>query len=356
MRKLLMSLVVFLGLTTQAVADYTFIVPQKPGGGTSVWAQIVATEMEKYLGEKIILKHIRGARDIPGFNKWHNDMRDNDKVVMVSHGGNGVSFLNEKVDYNYNEYDSVGLMNLNIIVASRKGHNPYGGKKTSFAAGSGQIPEGIAMTLLKCGAGLTTQQYIDCFKRKVNWIKGMKGGQRRLAFKRGELDGTRENPAAFKKHVQPVIDEGKAELWFHHGILDTATGKHLDDPNYPGIQMEKLFYAANRTQPESDLYKAYKLVKSFRDGMQKALWVAKGNPNKAKLIAALEKVATTPESIKAVEKKVGKYKWLIGKDGDAHRDTLMKLITPEALKTLVEFNNEAFGIKAVYKETLVALK
>ena len=351
-----MSLVVFLGLTTQAVADYTFIVPQKPGGGTSVWAQIVATEMEKYLGEKIILKHIRGARDIPGFNKWHNDMRDNDKVVMVSHGGNGVSFLNEKVDYNYNEYDSVGLMNLNIIVASRKGHNPYGGKKTSFAAGSGQIPEGIAMTLLKCGAGLTTQQYIDCFKRKVNWIKGMKGGQRRLAFKRGELDGTRENPAAFKKHVQPVIDEGKAELWFHHGILDTATGKHLDDPNYPGIQMEKLFYAANRTQPESDLYKAYKLVKSFRDGMQKALWVAKGNPNKAKLIAALEKVATTPESIKAVEKKVGKYKWLIGKDGDAHRDTLMKLITPEALKTLVEFNNEAFGIKAVYKETLVALK
>ena len=356
MRKLIMSLVVFLGLTTQAVADYTFIVPQKPGGGTSVWAQIVATEMEKYLGEKIILKHIRGARDIPGFNKWHNDMRDNDKVVMVSHGGNGVSFLNEKVDYNYNEYDSVGLMNLNIIVASRKGHNPYGGKKTSFAAGSGQIPEGIAMTLLKCGAGLTTQQYIDCFKRKVNWIKGMKGGQRRLAFKRGELDGTRENPAAFKKHVQPVIDEGKAELWFHHGILDTATGKHLDDPNYPGIQMEKLFYAANRTQPESDLYKAYKLVKSFRDGMQKALWVAKGNPNKAKLIAALEKVATTPESIKAVEKKVGKYKWLIGKDGDAHRDTLMKLITPEALKTLVEFNNEAFGIKAVYKETLVALK
>ena len=168
MRKLLMSLVVFLGLTTQAVADYTFIVPQKPGGGTSVWAQIVATEMEKYLGEKIILKHIRGARDIPGFNKWHNDMRNDDKVVMVSHGGNGVSFLNEKVDYNYNEYDSVGLMNLNIIVASRKGHNPYGGKKTSFAAGSGQIPEGIAMTLLKCGAGLTTQQYIDCFKRRHN--------------------------------------------------------------------------------------------------------------------------------------------------------------------------------------------
>jgi len=354
MLKILTTLAVLLGFTTSAVADYTFVVPQKPGGGTSVWAQIVATEMEKYLDEKIIIKHIQGARDIPGFNKWHNDMRDDDKVVMVSHGGNGVSFLNEKVDYDYNEYDSVGLMNLNIIVAARKDHNPYGGK-TSFAAGSGQIPEGIAMTLLKCGPGLTTEQYIDCFKNNVNWIKGMKGGQRRLAFKRGELDGTRENPAAFKKHVQPVIDKGLAGLWFHHGILQ-PDGSHADDPNYPGIQMEDLFYAANRTKPESDLYAAYKLVKSFRDGMQKALWVAKGNPNKAKLIAALEKVATTPESIKAVQKKVGQYDWLIGKDGDAHRDTLMKLITPKALSTLVKFNNEAFGIKAVYKDTLVAQK
>ena len=339
--------------TTPAFADYTMIVPQKPGGGTSVWAQIVATEMEKYLDEKIIIKHIRGARDIPGFNKFHNELQKDNKTIMVSHGGNGVSFLNEKVDYNYADYDSVGLMNLNIIVASRKDHNPYGGGKTSFAAGSGMIPEGIAMTLLKCGSGLTTQEYIDCFKRRVNWVKGMSGGERRLAFKRGELDGTRENPAAFKKHAQPSIDKGVASLWFHHGILQ-PDGTHADDPNYPGYQFEELFYAANRVKPESDLYQAYKLVKSFRDGMQKALWVGKGNPNKGKLIAALQQVATNPESVKAVEKKVGKYKWLIGKDGDAHRDTLMKLITPKALSTLVKFNNEAFGIKAIYKDTLVA--
>jgi predicted lipid-binding transport protein (Tim44 family) len=90
--------------------------------------------------------------------------------------------------------------------------------------------------------------------------------------------------------------------------------------------------------------------------MQKALWVGKNNPNKAKLIAALKQVATNPESVGAVEKKVGKYQWLIGNAGDAHRDTLMKLITPEALSTLVKFNNEAFGIKAVYKDTLIAQK
>ena len=353
MHKRLLTLVALLGFTTSALADYTMIVPQKPGGGTSQWAQIVATEMEKYLdGEKIILKHIKGARDIPGFNKFHNEFRFDDKTLMVSNGGNGISFLNEKVDYNYKEYDSIGLMNLNIITAVFGDHDPYGEKPTSFSGGGGKIPEGIAMTLLKCGNLLSTEAYITCFKERVNWINGMKGNERRLAFKRGELHGTRENPASFKKHVQPVIDAGDARLWFHHGILQ-PDGTHADDPNYPGIQMEQQFVEMYGEEPNSDLYDAYKLAKSFRDGLQKAIWINKDNPNKAKLIAVLEKVANNPESIKKIQKKVGKYEWMLGDAGNAQVDTLMTFVTSNALKTLVQFNTEAFGIKAVYKSELV---
>jgi len=353
MRKLILSLALILGFTTSAIADYTMIVPQKPGGGTSQWAQIVATEMEKYLdGEKIILKHIKGARDIPGFNKFHNDYRFDNKTIMVSNGGNGISFLNEKVDYNYKDYDSIGLMNLNIITAVFGDHDPYGDTATSFSGGGGKIPEGIAMTLLKCGNLESTEAYIACFKQKVNWIKGMKGNERRLAFKRGELHGTRENPASFKKHVQPVIDNGEARLWFHHGILQ-ADGSHADDPNYPGIQMEQQFLELHGEEPSSDLYDAYKLAKSFRDGLQKAIWVNKNNPNRAKLIDALEKVSNNPESIAIIEKKVGKYEWLMGDVGNAQVDTLTTFVTSDALKTLVQFNTEAFGIKAIYKSELV---
>jgi len=199
---------------------------------------------------------------------------------------------------------------------------------------------------------MTTENYIACFKEKVNWIKGMKGSSRRLAFKRGELDGTRDNPAAFKKHVQPSIDEGQAVLWFHHGILQTD-GSHADDPNYPGIQMEDLFYSMYGVAPNSDLYNAYKLVKSFRDGLQKSLWVNKGNPNRDKLVAAMHELAKNPESVAAIQKKVGNYDWLIGEAGDAHVETLKTFVTENALKTLVEFNKEAFGIKAVYKAELV---
>jgi hypothetical protein len=63
------------------------------------------------------------------------------------------------------------------------------------------VPEAFAMTMLLCGPDLSMDQYIECFKKNVTWVSGMSGGERRLAFKRGELNGTRENPAAYKKHV-----------------------------------------------------------------------------------------------------------------------------------------------------------
>ena len=349
MRKLLMSLAMVLGMTSTASADYTFVVPQKPGGGTTVWTEIVAKELAPFLGEKIIIKTIPGARDIPGFNKFHNDLQKDDKTVMVSHGGNGVSFLQENVDYNYADYTSIGLMNLNIISGIRKDYKS--GDKISFAAGSGMVPEAFAMTMLLCGPDLTMDQYAECFKKNVIWVAGMSGGERRLAFKRGELNGTRENPAAYKKHVAPNPD---AKVWFTHGILDANSASHTDDPNYPNMQFEILFKNKYGVAPSGEFYDAYKLVKSFRDGMQKAIWVRKDNPNAQKLQDALTAMSKDATAIANIQKKVGKYEWKIGVDGNRQRDVLMTFITKDALRNLVKFNTEALGLKSVYKENLIA--
>ena len=349
MRKLLMSLAMVLGMTSTASADYTFVVPQKPGGGTTVWTEIVAKELAPFLGEKIIIKTIPGARDIPGFNKFHNDLQKDDKTVMVSHGGNGVSFLQENVDYNYADYTSIGLMNLNIISGIRKDYKS--GDKISFAAGSGMVPEAFAMTMLLCGPDLTMDQYAECFKKNVTWVSGMSGGERRLAFKRGELNGTRENPAAYKKHVASNPD---AKVWFTHGILDANSASHTDDPNYPNMQFEILFKNKYGVAPSGEFYDAYKLVKSFRDGMQKAIWVRKDNPNAQKLQDALTAMSKDATAIANIQKKVGKYEWKIGVDGNRQRDVLMTFITKDALRNLVKFNTEALGLKSVYKENLIA--
>lgn len=320
------------------------VVPQKVGGGTSVWASIVAKELERHLGQKVVLDHHPSARDIGGFNGFHNGYQYLDNHIMVSHGGNGVSFLTEKVDYNYADYDSVGLMNLNIIVAQRKDFK----MPVRFAAGSGMTPEAYAMAMLLCGPGHTVAGYIMCFKNNVVWVHGMSGNERRLAFRRGELNGTRENPAAYMKHVAGNKD---AQVWFHHGLMDE--GVHRDDPNYPGYQFEDLYEKKWRQRPKGDFYNAYVLLKSFRDGMQKALWVRKDNPNRDRFVEALNKVATDPESRAAIRAKVGDYDWYTGDWGNHHRDGLMALITPEALKTMVTFNREALGLKTIYKEDLL---
>ncbi len=349
MKNLVLGIVASLFMFTSAMAEVTMVVPQKPGQGTTVWADIVKKELEKHLGEKITLRLIPGARDIPGINAWHNDLRFDENTIVVTHGGNGVSFLQEQVDYNYAEYDSVGLMNLNIIAGKRIGDDM---SKPRFPAGSGMVPEAFAMTLMLCGPDKSVDEYIACFKENVVWVKGMSGSERRLAFKRGDLNGTRENPATYQKHVEP---DANAELWFHHGLLDPTTGNHVDDTNYPaGYQVEQIFEARWGVAPSGEFYDAYKLVKSFRDGLQKAIWVNKGNEKlRKRMISAMYAMKNDADSMAAIEAKNGKYEWFIGDDGDQMRDTLMTFVTEDALKNLVKFNKEALGLKSIYKADLV---
>ena len=335
-------------MASVAVADYNLIVPQKPSGGTSVWSQIVVQEWEKHLGEKINLVYKPGARDQLGPNEFQNKLRFDDRTILVSHGGNGISYLVEPVDYNYLDWESIGQMNLNIIVGARKNANTLNGP-IKFSAGSGMTPEIMAITMLLGGPGA---DYDRVFAEKIVWVKGMSGSERRLAFRRGDLNGTRENPAAYKKHVQPLTKDGTAFTWFHHGLLNVKTGQHDKDPNFKEPTFEALFESTHGVAPSGDFYDAYKLVKSWRDALQKAFWVNRGNPNKAKLVAALDRMIADPVSVAAIQKKVGQYEWRTGAEGDAAVRTLKSFITPGALKTLTDFGKNQLGYNAVYKEEL----
>ena len=336
-------------MTSVAVADYNLIVPQNPSGGTSVWAQIVVKEWEKHLGEKINLVYKPGARDQLGPNEFQNSLRQDNKNILVSHGGNGISYLMEPVDYNYLDWESVGMMNLNIIVGARADADTRRGP-IRFAAGSGITPEIMAIVML---IGGPDADYKTVFEQNIVWVKGMGGSERRLAFIRGDLNGTRENPAAYKKHVEPLVDKGEAITWFHHGLLDVASGKHRDDPNFSAPTFETLYKQTWGVEPKGDFYDAYRMVKSWRDTLQKAFWVNRGNPNKQKLIDALNRMLADPESVAAIEKNVGRYQWLIGSDGDRAVKVLKTFITAPALKTLTDFGKDQLGYNTVYKEGLI---
>jgi len=253
------------------------------------------------LMHKINLIYKPGARDQLGPNKFQEELRFDNETILVSHGGNGISYLMEPVQYNYLDWESIGQMNLNIIIGANE---TVKSGEVSMAAGSGMTPEIMAITLLLTGPN---QDPIEVFNKNITWVKGMKGSERRLAFIRGDLNATRENPAAYKKHVMPLIEKGVAYTWFHHGLLDVNTGNHTKDPNFTEPTFEELYKDMYGVPASGDFYDAYKLVKSWRDSLQKAFWVNKNNPNKQKLIDALNKMIADPESMANIEKKVGKY-------------------------------------------------
>jgi hypothetical protein len=348
--KQLVSAVALAALSTTAFADYTMVVPQPPGNGTSVWAGIVAKGLEKHLGEKIVIQHIPGAKDIPGFNEFHNKLRTNDKTIMVSHGGNGVSYLVDPIDYDYKYYDSIGMTNLNIVLG-RKAELDVKKDKIKLAGGSGLEPDGMAIAMLVCGNLPAAQDYLACWKERVIWINGVKGGERRLGFKRGEFNTTRESPAAWFKFYTDMTEN---KLWFHHGIYNLKTGKQGDDANFPkGYQFETVFKQLHGVEPSGEFYQAYTLSRGFRDVIQKALWVNKGNPNTERLRTALRAMLQDKETMAQLEKDTGRYEWIVGEDGNKVVDRLRSNITPSKLKTLVWWHDNAYNFKSEYKPQLV---
>jgi len=324
--------------TSFALADYKMIIPQKPGGGTSQWSSIIAKHLEPHLGEKIKLVHIPGARDIPGFNKFHNELRFDDKTIMVSHGGNGVSYLTESVDYDYKEYDPIGGMNLTIIIGEKNLED-----KIYFAGGSGNIPDVMALTLFMCGNLNSFDAYEKCYKENITFVKGMSGSERRLAFNNGELNITRENPAAYKKHAKA------ANLLFTHGVFDLDTGQVVDDRNHPNLSFNKVFTAKWGEAPKGTFYDAYLLVKNYRDVLQKALWMNKGNPNATKVTLALLDMLEDNEAMAAIDKAVGDYDWFIA---DELLDAVNYLEDKKDLSTksyLIKWQRDVLGYQAVDK-------
>ena len=356
--KLVKSMAVATGVifSGTAMSDIILMSPQKPGSGTSVWTEIIAKEFAKapaLNGENVVITYNPGVRDMAGPNKFHKTERFKDNVIMVSHGGNGISYVQENVKYDYTAYDSVCHQNLNIIMGKHVGVNEDEG--ISHIAGSGMVPEGLAIAMMIGGPYKTTQEYIDIFNDKVTWINGLNGSERHLAFTRGEVTASRANPAQYISKIQPLVDAGKVETWLHHGILDIANGGGtIDDPNYLGKRFEDVFEAKWGVAPSGDLYDAYSMIHSWRDAIQKAMWVNKGNPNTAKYRQACEQMANNPESIKVFHKKIGKYDWIVGEDGNKTIDILMGLIKDKPLQALVKFNQEALGLKSIYKAELVA--
>lgn len=344
MKKILTSILVVLTLmSSPAKAEYTFIIPQEVGGGTSVWASIVSKQLEQFLGEKIKLKHIPSVRDKGAFNDFHNKLQYDNKTVMVSNGANAESFLVENVDYDYSEYRHISSMNLSTTIVGHVG-KPL--ENVRFPSGSGFNPDLIGLTVLACGNLPTISDYENCSKRKdIVLVKGMQSGERRMSFLKGELTHTRETPSAYIKFIEPLEKEGKTNVIYHGGVLD-SNGNITVDPNAIGNgSLYEVFKQTHGEEPKNPLYDAYVLAKSYRDMLQKSLWVSKDNPNAEKLMNAIREMTHDPDAMKSIIDDSGDYQWVIGDDIKPIYNTLSNMKNNnEALGNLIYWQKTVYGV------------
>jgi hypothetical protein len=345
MKKLLASLL--LATCGLAQADITVVVP-----GPTGWWTVVMPELAKHLGEKITPEIIQGARDIPAGNKWHDKFRFEKDTMWFSNGGQAEAFLLEDVKFNFKDYEPIFAQNLSIVVGYNKTQDPYT-TNIKFGAGSGMNPDAMAITMMVCGELPNMSAYLDCYKKKITYVKGMKVPEIALAYTRGELTAIRQNPFDYNKDFVPLDFN---QTWFSAGLLDIKTGKIVPDTNYAvGTRSFPEAYKAKwGKDPKGEFYDAWVLVKNYRDVLQKVIWVNKGDPNKDKLVVAARKMIADPESQKIIAEKLGTYPWWVASEVNQAQQALEKQLTKKALNNLVWWTTNAYQIDAVFKPEIVS--
>jgi hypothetical protein len=346
MKKLLLALMMLVGST--AWADYKLVVPSEPGSGGAVWAAVIAKHLEKHLGEPVTIQHIPGARNIPGFNEFHNKLRFEDKTIMVSLGSNAVNYLVTPVDFDFGQYDAIGLMNLDLFVAKRTDFDAKT-QKLRFGAGNALV-DGMAMGLMMCGPQKDRDSMLACWRDRVVWVNGVKGSEIRRNFLSGEFNVTRDPPTSWYKFYEK---EPLARMWFTHGVYDFKTDREIENPNFVGFQFDDVYKKTWGVQPSGDVYEAYVLARRWNNVLQKVLWVNKGNPNTEKIRQAVRNMLKDPVAATEIERDSGRYQWIIGEEANQVAKNLFRQINERNLDTLVWWHEKAYNVRAVYKKELV---
>ena len=254
------------------------------------------------------------------------------------------------MEYDYRNWDAIGVQLLDIFVGKRKDWNPKdGGMVFGNDHAAGDV---TGMVLMYCGnLDGKIASYKKCVDEDMKYVKGVNDKQGTLMFANGEFNVFRGNPTAWTKKIKK-FEHG--ELWFTQGVYDPSKKKIVTNPNAKGYDFDTVFEKTWGEKPGGELYAAYRLVQFQNDSLQKGLWVNKDAPHRDILVKALKKMLADPESRAIIAKASGgDYQWAIGEQADQIVLDQRKQYTEKKLKDLVWWFNNIFGWKAEFKPELL---
>lgn len=290
------------------------IVPFKEGGGTDVWARVMAPYLQKHIAgnPRILIRNIPGGESIHGVNQYMARAKADGLNMIVTSATQAFHvFLGRKEV----QYDFAKLKPLLV--------NPVGGA-VYVAPGTGVK---TAADLLKpkeklvfAGMSPTSLDLVallafDVLGLDVKGVLGYEGrGPARLAFERGESNIDQQTTPAYFSSVVPLVKTGKAVPVFSFGQMNDA-GDLVRDAAFPDLpDVDEAYALLYKKKPSGAGWEAYKAFNAAAFAVQKILWVKQEAPPETvkAVLDAVDRMQKDSDFLQKAEKVLGGYPALRG--------------------------------------------
>ena len=186
----------------------TVLIPSSPGGTFDLLSRAMSPYLEKYTGARPLMQN---SRNIQVQNMLARSKPDGLTVVLSGHGPKEITaqlFKQEGVSFDWTKFTLLGRLpsSSTAFGVDRK----MGWKKPSDLQGKAFF------------AGASSPFFEPLFAEAMGWdkmsvIPGMSGGERTLAMRRGEIQGTSGGAAQMAKDADlmlPIVVSTKDEKGF----------------------------------------------------------------------------------------------------------------------------------------------
>lgn len=329
------------------------IVPFSEGGGSDIYARMMAPYFQKYLpgSPKLLVLNKPGGGGTTGAVYFDQKAKKDGTWVLTLSTSTAANYAlgDPRAKFKLEEFipiilsprgitqygrNNLGLQDIPDLkekIEKLRGYDPrqlsYGGKTPT----SGDLALRIALSLLGV---------------EVNSVWGLGGnGPMALAFERGEFTLNYDNTLAYLKGRKHMIENGMAVPIYTFGNYD-ENGQLTRDPALPDVpHFVEVYKAVYGKEPSGDGFEAWKSMMGVSVSMSKSLLLPAGTPKDVVEAwrEAARKMLADPEYLAKAKDEAGPYPQIVG---DAATPIIKESVTisPPAKKWIAKYVKDRYDV------------
>lgn len=329
------------------------IVPFAEGGGSDIYARMMAPYFEKYLpgNPKILVLNKPGGGGTTGAVYFENKAKKDGTWVLTLSTSTAANYAlgDPRAKFKLEEFipiilsprgitqygrNNLGLQDIPDLKAKIEKLQSYDPKKLAFGGKtptSGDLALRIALSLLGV---------------EVNSVWGLAGnGPMALGFERGEFTLNYDNTLAYLKGRKHLIESGVAVPIYTFGNYD-QNGKLTRDPALPDVpHFAEVYKAVYGKEPSGDGFEAWKSMMGVSVSMSKSLLLPANAPKDVVEAwrEAARKMLEDPEYLAKAKEEAGPYPQIVG---DAAVPIIKESVTisPAAKQWIAKYVKDRYDV------------